>query len=223
MNAIVHRAVAVAVAVFIALYFPDRDDTSGAVFGALFAFGAAALGLAAIARVRPLPRREVQQYAITAGLVVLLGVALGAANLGANYSISMLDPIIHQQMAERWQQYSDWSMLVADPFMEELGFRLFLMGTVAWLVMRITTDRKKAFLVALGISALLFGLIHIVGRPPMPVSEAINVAYSLGVVIKSAGAGLVLGWVFWRWGLPYSFACHSIANATHLLLAPTLF
>jgi membrane protease YdiL (CAAX protease family) len=205
------------------LYFPDRDDMSGAVFGALFALAAAAVGLAAIAHVRPLPRRTVQQYATAAALVLLLGVALGAANLGVNYTLSLLDPIIHQQMAERWEQYSDWSMLVADPFMEELAFRLFIMGTVAWLVARFTDNRKKAFWIALITSALLFGLIHIVGRPPMPVDTSINVAYSVGVVVKSAGAGLFLGWVFWRWGLPYSYACHSIANATHLLLAPSLF
>ncbi|MGH9794241.1 MAG: CPBP family glutamic-type intramembrane protease [Candidatus Acidiferrales bacterium] len=46
---------------------------------------------------------------------------------------------------------------------------------------------------------------------------------TITVVVKSTAAGLLLGWVFWRWGLPYSIMCHFTANATHLMLAPALF
>ena len=38
---------ALAVAAFVALYFPNRDDTGGAIFGAAFAFCASVIGLAA--------------------------------------------------------------------------------------------------------------------------------------------------------------------------------
>jgi membrane protease YdiL (CAAX protease family) len=45
----------------------------------------------------------------------------------------------------------------------------------------------------------------------------------VGVALKNSAAGIVLGWVFWPKGLPYSIACHSMANAGHLLAAPLLF
>jgi membrane protease YdiL (CAAX protease family) len=43
------------------------------------------------------------------------------------------------------------------------------------------------------------------------------------VVLKAGAAGLLLGWVFWRWGLPYSIACHGATNAIHLLVMPVFF
>jgi hypothetical protein len=35
-------------------------------------------------------------------------------------------------------------------------------------------------------------------------------------VTKYTLAGLPLGWIFWRWGLPYAILCHIAANAAHL-------
>jgi membrane protease YdiL (CAAX protease family) len=43
------------------------------------------------------------------------------------------------------------------------------------------------------------------------------------LVTKYTLASLPLGWIFWRWGLPYAILCHSMVNATHLLLQPILF
>lgn len=56
-----------------------------------------------------------------------------------------------------------------------------------------------------------------------------NVYRSMGdyasplLVTKYTLASLPLGWIFWRWGLPYAILCHSMVNATHLLLQPILF
>jgi hypothetical protein len=47
--------------------------------------------------------------------------------------------------------------------------------------------------------------------------------YVVGMAAKSSAAGLLLGGIFWRWGLPYSIVCHSTANGIHLLLMPLLF
>jgi membrane protease YdiL (CAAX protease family) len=49
------------------------------------------------------------------------------------------------------------------------------------------------------------------------------VVHALGVAVKSSAGGVVLGWVFWRRGLPYSIACHGLANAVHLLAWPAIF
>lgn len=208
-----------AVVVILALYFPERDDGSGAVLGGVFTFGAVALGLAAVAQARPIPRRSGMERLRHMGLSLLIGIALGVANLSANYAIAQLDPAIHAQMKEQWSHFSAWSAAFAGPMIEEIGYRLVLMGSVAWLVSRFTPDRRVVFITALTVSALLFGAAHVLpsSRPTT------GVLHAAGVALKSSAAGAVLGWIFWRKGLPYSIACHGTANATHLLLAPLLF
>ena len=203
------------------VYFPDREDGSGAILGGISALVAVAVGLAAVARSRPLPKRSASDHARIASFSIGLGIALGVANLSANYGMAMLDSAIYDGMVERWTQFSAWSMVVREPTIEEIAFRLVLMGGVAWLVSRFTEDRRTIFWVALSLSALLFGIAHILY--PMPGRGIVGFLYSTGVVVKSGAAGLLLGWVFWRWGLPYCIACHSTANAVHLVLAPLLF
>jgi len=210
---------AVAVLVFLALYFPDRDDGSGAVLGGVFAFGAVAIGLAAVAHVRPLSARTAAERLRFFGLSLLAGAVLGIGNLLANYAIASLDVRIHDQMIEQWAAFSAWSAVFAGPLVEEIGYRLLLMGGTAWLVSRMTDNRHTAFVSALAVSAALFGVAHILpsSRPTT------GVLHAVGVALKSGAAGVALGWVFWRKGLPYSVACHCTANAVHLLAAPLLF
>lgn len=208
-----------ALAVFLALYFPDRSDGSGAILGAIVAAGAVVLGMAAIERGRPLPTRtgaeRIRLFAFSLGA----GGALGIANLLANRAIARIDARIYQQMMEQWAGYSAWSMIIADPLVEEIAFRLVLMGGLGWLLTRITNDRRTVFLVVLAVSSVLFGLAHIV-PPSRPV---VDFVHGTSVALKSGAVGVCLGWVFWRFGLPYSVACHGMANASHLLLAPLLF
>ena len=208
-----------AVTVFLTHYFPDRNDGSGAVAGGVFAFGAVALGLAAVARVRPLPARSRAERLRLMGLTLALGVALGLGNLLANYGIASLDIAIYHQMIEQWSRFSVWSALIAGPLVEELAFRLVLMGGIAWLVSRFTDDRRMIYLVALAVSSLIFGVAHVLPstRPTT------GILHATGVALKSSAAGLVLGWIFWRKGLPYAITCHCTANAVHFVVAPILF
>jgi membrane protease YdiL (CAAX protease family) len=212
-------AAAVATVVSLALYFPDRDDGSGAMLGGMFAFAAVAVGLAAVADARTLPRRFWTERVRLMALAIAAGVALGVANLLSNFAIASLDPTIHQQMMEQWARFTAWSAVFAGPMVEEIGFRLLLMGGTAWLVSRVTADRRVVFVVALTVSAVLFGFAHILpsSRPTT------GIVHAAGVALKSSAAGVALGWVFWRWGLPYSIACHGIANAVHLLAWRSVF
>lgn len=210
-----------AVAVWAVLFWPDRDDPSGAILGGFSALIAVSIGLAAVDRSRPLPKREGLERVQVGGFALGLGLLLGLGNLAANFAIAQLDPLIHEGMIDRWAQFSAWSMIVAEPMLEEIAFRLVLMGGLGWLLANFVEDRQIVFAVALGVSALLFGVAHILY--PMPVGGSVGTLHAAAVVVKSAGAGLVLGWVFWRWGLPYSIVCHGMANAAHLLLYPTVY
>jgi membrane protease YdiL (CAAX protease family) len=205
-----------AAAAFLALYFPNRDDASGAIVGAVLAFSASVIGFAAVARVRPLPRRPLRQQARLMGLSLIIGSALGLTNLVANYSVASLDSHAHVRMSGMYARASAWSGVFANPLLEEIGFRLFLMGGIAWLLSRSTDDRRSVFFVALAVSALVFGPLHLL-RPPAGLLDATV------VVLKAGAAGLLLGWVFWRWGLPYSIVCHGTTNAIHLLAVPLFF
>jgi membrane protease YdiL (CAAX protease family) len=212
-------ALATATLMFIALYYPDRVDRDGAVVGAVVTLVAVPLGLAAVARLRHLPRRSIAGHARVAGLALLVGVALGVGNLLANYGIASIDSTIRDRMVAQWRHFSPWSMIVSGPLIEEVAFRIVLLGGVAWLMARLMSDDRRIFRVALIVSALVFGLMHILygGRVPEEVLHAV------GVVLKTSTAGALLGWIYWRWGFPHAIVCHMVANATHLVLMPLLF
>jgi hypothetical protein len=66
------------------------------------------------------------------------------------------------------------------------------------------------------VSASIFGVAHLL-RP------TIGLVHATGVALKHTVAGVLLGWVFWRLGLPYAIVCHAAANAVHRYAWPPLF
>ena len=208
-----------AVAAAVLVFLPERDDGTGAMAAGAMVFCAAAAGLSAVARVRPLPTRSLAEHGRLAGLALMLGSALGVANLMANYAIASLDPTIHAQMSTEFAKFSGWGIVVSGPLIEEIVVRLFLMSVIAWLVSRHTDDRRAVFLAALIVSSALFAFAHILpGSRPTT-----GVLHATGVAIKTGAAGLLLGWTFWRWGLPHTVLCHSTANAVHFVALPIFF
>ena len=210
-------ALAAGVAVTLLLYFPDRDDGSGAILGGLSALVAVPLGLAAAAKYRILPKRTVADHLRFAARAFALGIGLGTANLAVNYGMAVLDPAIRDQMVTRWARFDPWSIVVSGPIMEEIAYRLVMLSVLAWIVARFTEDRRTIFYTALGLSSLIFGVAHIW------YGGVDSAVYQVGMALKSSGGGLLLGWVFWRGGLPYSILCHCAANGIHLVLMPLLF
>jgi hypothetical protein len=210
-------AAATAAAVFLLLYFPDRDDGSGATLAGLAVFPGVALALAPLAKYRPLPKRSPREHGQLMLQALVLGLGLGIANLLVNYSLAISRTAVYDQMVSRWARFSAWSVVVSGPIIEEICFRLILLVALAWLAARFTNSLGTITFVALGASSLSFGVAHIFyGGVEDPL-------YVVGMALKSGAAGLLLGWIFWRRGLPSSIGCHCAANGTHLLLMPALF
>ena len=179
------------------------------------------IGYAAASRCRPLPQRANTERMRLVVLSLLFGASLGLINLAANWLIARRHPDIHALLAERMRALAPLNALVASPLVEEIAVRLFLMSVVVWLVFRVTKRATLAFAIGLAASALVFALLHL-GRP-FPGDPTLADYYRSTLVLKYTLAGLPLGWVFWRWGLPYSIVCHVAANAMHLLLQARVF
>lgn len=110
----------------------------------------------------------------------------------------------------------DWAELVllameAAPF-EEVIFRLVGLSVIAWVVGRMGRYQDNAFPIALVVSSLLFGLAHL---------PSVSLA-GLGLVLDNTGGGSVVGWLFWRWGLPYAIICHFTAGLVVQGLGPSV-
>jgi membrane protease YdiL (CAAX protease family) len=179
------------------------------------------LGLAAASRCRPLPRSSNARRGRLALLSVAAGAGLGLANLAANRLIAAADPALRALMGERVEAVDPLVALAAAPVVEEIAVRLFLMSAIAWAVSRFTGRTGLAFAVALVGSSLGFALLHL--DRPVPDDPTLASFYLAALVAKYTLAGLPLGWIFWRWGLPYALLAHVAANAAHLVVQSGLF
>lgn len=211
----------VAFMIVLPVYVPDIRQASDMMVGALIAAGLIIVGFSAAWRVRPMPDREASEHLRLLRASLFLGALLGIANLVVNLGLASLSPTLHQLLVERFGRISPWTSLVAAPVIEEIAFRLFLLSVVALVVAHFVEDPRVVFWIALGLSALVFGVMHIVR--PMPESNDLAWLYGSGVALKSGLASLLLGWIFWRWGLAYAIAGHFAANAAHGLLEPLVF
>jgi len=188
-----------------------------AVGGAVLVFA----GFAAASRCRVLPRFVGGQRVRLAFLALAVGLVLGAANLLANWLIAESDPTVRVLLAERMTTLKPVVGMVAAPIVEEVSLRLFLMSAVAWIVWRVTKRVRLAFALALLGSSLVFAALHL--DRPLPADPALANYYRAALLVKYTLAGLPLGWIFWRWGLPYAIVCHIAANAVHLALQQRFF
>ena len=189
----------------------------GGVSGAALVF----LGFAAASRSR-VPHRSATVDRLRLALLSLaVGATLGLCNLAANWTIAAADPRIRALLVERMATLAPLDALLASPILEEVAVRLFLMSAMAWAVLRVTKRRGLAFAIALIGSALFFAVLHL-GRP-FPGDPAMANYYRAALLTKYTLAGVPLGWIFWRWGLPYAILAHAAGNAAHLALQGALF
>jgi membrane protease YdiL (CAAX protease family) len=72
---------------------------------------------------------------------------------------------------------------------------------------------------AIGLCALLFGLLHL-GQAGAAVAG--TAAGAATVVLATGGTGIAFGWVYWRHGLLVAMVTHMIVDCLGAALAPVL-
>jgi membrane protease YdiL (CAAX protease family) len=179
------------------------------------------LGFAAASRCRTLPAGPHLHPARLVPLSLAAGAGVGLANLAANRAIAAADPSVRVLLAERFVTIAPLDAVFVAPVVEEVAVRLFLLSAIAWAVSRFTKRPRLAFAVALVGSAFVFALLHL--DRPMPADPVLASYYRAALVAKYTVLALPLGWIFWRWGLPYAVLCHAAINAAHFVLQDVLF
>jgi len=198
----------------------EVDDFASVAIGAAIGAALVVVGFAAASRTRVLSEAGSNRARLVA-LSVAAGVALGVANLGANWLIASSHPSLRELLVRRFATLPPIVGIVAAPLTEEVSVRLFLMSAIAWIVSRATGNRTAIFAIALIASSVVFASLHL-GRP-FPGDQSVATFYRASLMTKYTLAGLPMGWLFWRWGLPYAIVCHAMVNATHIVLERFVF
>jgi hypothetical protein len=165
------------------------------------------------------------------GKALLLATASGAL-LGGSLLLVLililapLDPTVSTRLAAQVNQpaWRPWIVAFEAAVLEELLFRLFLMSVTLWglnKVWRPRTEEPRPALVgiALVMSALSFAGAH------LPAWFAIvepTVGLIIVVVLLNGLAGLVLGQIYWQWGIEAAILCHFAADLVVQGLGPRL-
>ena len=189
----------------------------GSVAGGFFIL----VGFAAVTRSRTLPRHGVKQRVKLALLAAGAGVVMGLVLLGAMRFLAGLEPALRARFAGRISEplWRPWALGFESSILEETTFRLFAMGVIAWLAARLFRNLRAAWLIALAGSALLFGLVHL---PAWLSLTHPTVGLIASVLVLNGAGGLLFGWIFWRWGLPYAIVCHLFGDVVVQALGPRL-
>ena len=214
------------VALFLAV--PRPLSPGPLIIGAVIMAVILALGLRAAApfgRGAPILDKAASGKPRRLGVALLLGVVMGGVLLGVLIFLASKEPLLKARLAGRADQpaWMPWALAVEASILEEIIFRLFLMSAVIWLVARIMKRRGQAspalVWTAIGTSALAFGLIHLPSWIAVVQPTLFLVA---SVLALNAVAGVLLGWIYWNWGIEAAILCHFAGDMMLQGLGPRL-
>ena len=122
------------------------------------------------------------------------------------------------------QQSAAWKGLLASPYggiVEEILLRVFVMGGVAWLLVRATGGIPRPWVMvgAIVIAALLFGVGHL---PLAAQMGPLTVPIVTKIIAYNALAGLAFGWLYWKRGLEHAMLAHFCADLVAHVAMPLL-
>ena len=198
---------------FVLAFVPEypRDET---LVAGLLGIPLIAVGVVANRQVRKYRRRSTRSPLQLSALSVTLGLAMGFVILGALLWFGRIDPAVDQEFT-RFAGEPWWRPLgraFGAGVSEEVVFRYVGMAVLVWIATWRGVAPQRAYGFALLSTALLFGLVHMSGVPPVAVGR-------LGL---NTTAGLVVGYVFWHWGLGYAISVHFFAGLVVQSTGPSL-
>lgn len=185
-----------------------------ALIASLFGLAAVAFGFYVNVRARQMCPTRVHGHFRLAWYAGLVGVAVGLIVLVQTLVLATFD----QGMRHRYAMFLGeplWPPLLRSfsaGVIEEVAFRYIGMATIAVIVFRKLANADRAYRIALVSTAVVFGLLHF---PGFSIAGVV-------VVLVNTAAALLLGWIYWHWGLPHAILCHFIAGVVNQWLGPRL-
>lgn len=184
---------------------------AGLKLGATLGLGAPWLAALVYARERPPTSKWFSAIVLgaLAACVILAAVALFGAPIANSNAV-------HEPAA--------WKGLLASPYggiVEETELRVFAMGSLAWLIARMTGGAPRAWLMVIAImtTSVLFGVGHL----PLAAQFAPMTASIVArVIVYNAIGGLVFGWLYWKCGLEHAMLAHFCADLVLHAVAPLM-
>jgi hypothetical protein len=204
----------------LALALPQPPDVGQLAIGAAVGAVLTVAGFAGASRSRRIPARTPRERGRLGALSAVAGVSLGLLLLTVLVWLAHDEPALRARFSGRTGEPA-WRPLALgfeSSILEEVTFRLFAMSVIAWIANRFLAQ-APALAIALGGSALLFGAAHL---PAWLAVTPASAALIAAVLALNGVAGLLFGWVFWRWGLPYAIVCHLFGDLVVQGVGPRL-
>jgi hypothetical protein len=107
-------------------------------------------------------------------------------------------------------------------FTEEVLMRFVLMTTVVWVLMklsRVRVAKASHYLIAIGVTALLFAIGHL---PVVSALGGLGLLSVTRVLLLNTMGGIVFGYLYWKEGLEAAIVAHLTTDVILLLLVPAL-
>ena len=204
-----------------ALALPQPPDLLQLGLGAVVGLVLVVVGFAAAARWRRVTAHSPRARLRLGALALLVGAGLAAVLLAVLAAFSRVEPLIRARFADRLEEppWRPWALAFESSILEEVAFRLFVLSVVAWIAVRFLERTSTVEWTAIGVAAVLFGLAHL---PAWAAATTVSAALAAAVVVLNGIAGLALGWIFCRWGLPYAILCHFAGDVVVQSLGPRL-
>jgi len=217
-------ATSVAFAVALVLALPQPVEIGLWAVGTAVGVVLSWIGFQATARSRPpVSLRRPMERLKLGSLSGAAGAALGAFLLGMLVFLARFEPAVRARFVARLDEpgWRPWVLGVESSILEEVTFRLFLLSAVAWLAGRFlrSPEGSRPFLAGLLVSTLAFGLAHL---PAWAAATSVHGPLVAVVLALNGLAGLLFGWVFWRWGLVYAILCHFAGDVVIQALGPRI-
>jgi membrane protease YdiL (CAAX protease family) len=203
------------------LALPQPPNLIYVLIGAIGGLILIVIGFGAAARCRSISAHPFSQRFKLAALALLSGALLGAVLLSVLSFLVQIEPALRARFADRLTEpiWRPFALAFESSILEEVTFRLFTMSLLVWLAARLLRRPQAPFVVGLVGSSLLFGLAHLPAWASA--SHAGILLFALVLLLNGAG-GLLFGWVYWRWGLPYAILAHFAGDVVVQGLGPRL-